>query len=68
MLSACWLLVSCIAISAWGQDVKSAPDIKETCRPCAVPKMTAQELAAWIDERFEKEYERLGVKPAAHRR
>ena len=27
--------------------------------------MTAQELAEWIDERFDREYERLKVAPAA---
>jgi len=67
--SACWLLVSCWAFAvvgqttALGQEGKSAPDAKEA-KPSA-RKMTAQELAVWIDERFEKEYERLGAKPGA---
>ncbi|HZN33476.1 MAG TPA: DUF1549 domain-containing protein [Pirellulaceae bacterium] len=58
-----WLLVVLLAAgSAAAQEAKSTPDVKGP--PPAGPKMTAQELAEWIDERFEKEYQRLSVKPA----
>lgn len=57
--------ICCLPIAAAGQDAKTAPAIKVVAPSPAAAKLTAQELAAWIDERFEKEYERLGVKPAA---
>ena len=54
-----WLLITLLAAGpAAGQDVKSAPEPKAAQALPAGPKMTAQELAEWIDERFEKEYQR----------
>lgn len=63
---ASWVIVGCLTAAVAGaQEPKSAPAVKEAAPPKAAPKMTPEELAAWIDERFEKEAERLGVKAAA---
>src|SRR5262245_9502946 len=60
----CWLLITLLAASlAAAQDAQLTAEPK-AAKAQAAGKMTAQELAEWIDERFEKEYQRLGVKPA----
>ncbi len=62
---ASWLAIGCLAAStASAQNQNSPPPAKAEAPPAAA-KMTAQELAEWIDQRFEKEYERLKIQPAA---
>src|SRR4051794_15586943 len=34
-------------------------------RPAGAAKMTSQELADWIDQRFAEEYQKAGTKPGA---
>ena len=59
-----WLAIGCLAAStAFAQNADSLPAVKS--KPAQAAKMTAQELAEWIDERFDREYERLKVAPAA---
>jgi len=52
------LFAALLPASAWGQDAKNQP------QPSAsVKKMTTQELADWIDEKFAKQYAVAGVEP-----
>jgi hypothetical protein len=50
-------ILFCVANSRF-----SAADEKQPAEKSAV-KMTAQELADWIDKRFEEEYQKAGTKP-----
>jgi hypothetical protein len=62
-----WGLAGWLALGpALGQEAPTKPATElKAATSGRETKLTSQELAAWIDERFEKEYDRLKVQPAA---
>ena len=57
-----YLLLSTALLLIVGDSICRAADDKQPAAQSAV-KMTAQELADWIDKRFDEEYQKAGTKP-----